>query len=94
MMLNNIENYEEKQNIKLQQKKGSKKVISCPISKNTMIFTIKIDATGKTSSNSKYNNVKPNNYNNKKCKSYIVKIRTLKKKNDNGLGPWSANRGL
>lgn len=51
-----------------------------------MIFTIKIDATGKTSSSSKYNNVMSNNYNNKNYKSYIIKIRTLKKENDNGLG--------
>lgn len=70
-------------------KKVDKKVnfVSFKQKKNPtlMIFIIKIDATGKTGSSSKHNNIKPNNYINKKCKNYTVYIRTPKKENDKWL---------
>lgn len=90
MKLNNIENHEEMQeNIKFSAiKKVDKKVNFVSFRqkrKLPMIFIIKIDATRKTGSSSKHNNIKPNNCKNKKCISYTVYIRKLKKENDKGL---------
>lgn len=79
-----VENHEEMQNIKFSAKKPHK--FHVLYDKNTKIFLIiKIAATGEKRSSSRSNNINQQ-LQQRKYKSYIKKVRILKKENDKWLG--------